>query len=288
VYAAPVIWHRLTPRLDRAVVVAGVSASLLALAAPAAHAAKPASRLSAPAGYDISYPQCRVAYPSGQAFGIVGVNGGLANDANSCLGSELSWALASPGILSPPQPAGSLYINTADPGPAPGVTDWPTSGMTAGYGVCNASWSQACAFLYGQQRAQYSYGLVSAANPSAASAAPWWLDIETTNSWATSTTPNYSGLNIAAIQGFVAGLHGAGAIAAVGVYSTANQWSQITGLTPQTTAAAFGGASPPDWVAGTGTRKGAQSRCLSGGFTGATPTLAQYSSGGYDADLRCG
>lgn len=65
-----------------------------------------------------------MAYPTGQAFGIVGVDGGVANDANRCFRSELSWALASPGLRSPPQPAASLYINTGDPGPIPGVSDW--------------------------------------------------------------------------------------------------------------------------------------------------------------------
>jgi hypothetical protein len=264
-------------------------ASLLALApgAEAAPAAHPAGSASATLGYDISYPQCGSAYPSGQAFGLVGVNGGLANDPNGCLSSELSWALASPGLPSPPQPPASLYINTADPGPAPGVSDWPKAGTTPSYGSCDGSWSQACAYVYGEQRAQYSYGLVSAANSAAASTAPWWLDIETTNSWATSTTPNYAGLNTAAIQGFMAGLHTAGATAAVGVYSTATQWSQITSLSAQTTAASFGGTSPPDWIAGTGSRKQAQSHCLSGSFTGARPTLAQYATSGYDADLRC-
>jgi len=33
-------------------------------------------------GYDASYPQCSGSYPSNPLFGIVGVNGGLANNAN--------------------------------------------------------------------------------------------------------------------------------------------------------------------------------------------------------------
>jgi hypothetical protein len=53
---------------------------------PAALAAKPAAtgRGSASTGYDISWPQCTTSYPANPAFGIVVVNGGLANDANQC------------------------------------------------------------------------------------------------------------------------------------------------------------------------------------------------------------
>jgi hypothetical protein len=237
-------------------------------------------------GYDVSYPQCGRAYPSGQAFGIVGVNGGLANDANGCMNSEIVWAKASPGLNSPPQAPASLYINTADPGPAPGVTDWPGSGSDQ-YGTCHGGWSKACAYLYGQQRASYSYNLVSARYPELATEAPWWLDIETSNTWATSSTRGYTGRNIAAIKGFIAGLEGQGAAAPVGIYSSATQWKAITGLTSDTTRSAFG-YSPPAWSAGAQTIKQAQSICASTAFTGTLPRLAQYSSNGYDADLRCG
>ena len=219
-------------------------------------------------------------------FGIVGVNGGLANDANSCLSSELTWAESSPGLTSPAQARASVYINTADPGPAPGVSDWPSSGSDS-YGSCDGSWSQACAYLYGEQRGTYSYGLVSAVNSYLASTAPWWLDIETSNSWATSSTPAYTGLNVAAIQGFISGLTNAGAAVPIGIYSNATQWSTITGLNAQTTGSALG-SSPPAWIAGARTVKQAQSKCTSTGFTGPTPTLVQYSASGFDADLRCG
>jgi hypothetical protein len=280
-----------------------VLATLLALglvSAPAALAAKPTHTGgvggshgggggggSTTTGYDISYPQCSASYPANPAFGIVGVNGGLANDANQCFGSELQWALGSTGLAN--QPKASLYINTADPGPAPGVTDWPASGSSP-YGNCSGGWTPACSYVYGQARADYSYGLASATNSAVAAADPWWLDIETSNSWATSSTADYTQMNIAAIRGFIGGLQGSGATGPVGIYSTAAQWNTITGLTGQTTASGLALTSPPpDWVANphAGLRT-AQSNCSSGGFTGAIPTLAQYSSGGYDADLRCG
>jgi hypothetical protein len=259
-----------------------VSASALLLLAFAPSAAAKTSKV----GYDISYPQCGRTYPSGQAFGIVGVNGGLANDANGCMGSEIAWAKASPGITFPSQAPASLYINTADPGPAPGVTDWPNSGSDQ-YGSCHGGWSKACAYLYGEQRAAYSYNLVGSRYPNLASEAPWWLDIETSNTWATSSTRGYGGRNVAAIEGFIAGLTSQGAAAPVGIYSTGTQWKAITGLTSQTTRSAFG-YSPPAWSAGAQTLQQAQSICASTAFTGARPKLAQYSSSGYDADLRCG
>lgn len=237
-------------------------------------------------GYDISYPQCTSAYPANPAFGIVGVNGGLANDANPCFASELQWALASPGLAAPSQPNASLYINTANPGPTHGVKDWPISG-TSPYGSCDGSWSQACSYVYGEQRATYSHGLANATDSSVAASAPWWLDIETANSWATRRIKGYRLLNIAAIKGFIAGLQSSGANGSVGIYSSASQWSTITGLNAQTSPSGMG-STLPDWVAGGGNLSSAQTNCSAGGFTGSSPTLAQYSSGGYDADLRCG
>ncbi len=236
-------------------------------------------------GYDISYPQCGKTYPSAQAFGVVGVNGGLANDPNGCLSSELSWAAASPGLSSPSQPPASLYLNTADPGN--GVADWPKSGTGGSYGTCDGSWSTACAYVYGEQRSTYSYGLVSpyasTVNPATA---PWWLDIETVNSWATpSNNPNWAALNIATIQGFVAGLQSAGATGSIGFYSTGAQWNTITGLNASTSPGYFP-TSEPDWVAGAGSYSQAQSNC-SASFTGGRVALAQFPWNGFDADLAC-
>jgi hypothetical protein len=238
-------------------------------------------------GYDVSSPQCGSPYPLGQAFGMVGVNGGLANDANPCLSSELSWALTSPGLRSPSQPAVSLYINTADPGPTRGVTDWPRAGSESGYGRCHGGWSEACAYIYGRARAEYSFALASAIDPAAAIRAPWWLDIETSDSWATTRERNYQALDRATIDGFIAGLRASGAKRSIGIYSFPREWTQITGLTARTAAAAFGGRSPPAWIGGSGSRKHAEKGCALRGFTGARPTLAQFSSGQYDADLRC-
>jgi hypothetical protein len=82
-------------------------------------------------------------------------------------------------------------------------------------------------------------------------------------------------------------LRSAGATGPIGIYSTGAQWSDITGLTAQSTPAAFNG-SLPGWAAGTmATLAEARQNCTSGGFTGSAPTLAQYRIGALDADLRC-
>ncbi len=235
---------------------------------------------SPPTGYDVSYPQCSGSYPSSVLFGVVGVNGGLAHDANPCLAGELRWAQDAPGQRRPKQPPLSLYIDTGNPGVQ--VSEWPRAGNTSAYGACNGLLTNACSYIYGVQRAAYSYRLVSAQNATAAETAPWWLDVELALSWA----GTYQ-LNIAALQGYVAGLHKAGASGPIGVYSTSAQWKEITGLTAQTTPTAFNGQLP-DWVAGTQASLGqAQQNCGTGGFTGVAPTLAQYQVDRFDADLRC-
>ena len=232
-------------------------------------------------GYDVSYPQCSSSYPSNPLFGLVGVNGGLANNANRCLGGELRWASDSPGQKRPTQPPLSLYIDTGNPG-AEHVADWPGGGTTPAYGSCNGLLTDACSYLYGEQRAARSYRLVAALDPGAARSAPWWLDVELTASWA----GTYQ-LNLAALHGFIAGLRNAGATGPIGIYSTSAQWKDITGLTAQSTPTAFNGPLP-GWVAGTrATLAQARQNCSRGGFTGVAPTLAQYRIGALDADLRC-
>jgi hypothetical protein len=234
-----------------------------------------------PIGHDVSYPQCSGSYPSNPLFALVGVNGGLANKANPCISGELRWARAAPGQKRPTQPAVSLYIDTGNPG-AHHVADWPTAGNAPAYGACNGLLTNACSYIYGEQRATHSYRLVAAVDPVAAKAAPWWLDVELTLSWAATYQ-----LNIAALQGFIAGLHNAGASGPIGIYSTSAQWNEITGLTAQTTPTAFN-EQLPGWVAGTdATLTQARESCASGGFTGAAPNLAQYRIGPHDADLRC-
>jgi hypothetical protein len=233
------------------------------------------------AGYDISYPQCNGSYPSSPLFGIVGVDGGLADNANPCLGGELQWARGAPGQKRPTQPPLSLYIDTGNPG-GHHVADWPTAGTAPAYGACNGLLTDSCSYIYGEQRAAHSYQLVAALHPVAAQTAPWWLDVELTLSWA----GTYQ-LNIAVLEGFVAGLHNAGATGPIGIYSTSAQWGEITGLTAQTTSTAFNGQLT-DWVAGTqATLAQARQNCAGGGFTGVAPTLAQYRIGSFDADLRC-
>ena len=229
-------------------------------------------------GYDVSYPQCSGSYPSNPLFGIVGVNGGLANNADPCISGELQWARDTPGQK---QPSLSLYIDTGNPG-GHHVADWPSLGTAPTYGACNGLLTNSCSYIYGEQRAFHSYRLVAALDPVAAMTAPWWLDVELASSWA----GTYQ-LNIAALQGFIAGLHNAGATGPIGIYSTSAQWKEITGLTAQTTPTAFK-SQLPDWVAGTqATLAQARQNCASGGFTGVAPTLAQYRIGSLDADLRC-
>jgi hypothetical protein len=233
-------------------------------------------------GYDISYPQCNGTFPSGGAFGIVGVNGGLPYSANACLGtgdgpSELSWAGMNAG----------LYANTADPGPALS-SHWP-NGQTSPK-QCNTagnpgSATPECHYDYGWNAAANTYqdavnayialGWAATGATRTPVANQWWLDVETANSW-TST----ASLNVQALQGEADFLASVGA-AGVGFYSSSSDWQTITAGTT-----AF--ASHPTWLAGASSLSDAQSRCGGGGFTGGGIALVQYPASGFDADYSCG
>ncbi len=268
-------------------------------------------------GHDASYPQCGATLPSG-SFGIVGLNGGLANDLNPCLGpsssypsytqSELYWAVATSSGSSV-QPKAALYLNTADPGDIYNGTpigDWPTSSAAADpYGACTTTTvttssgtytvgadSTACAWQYGYNKAaqdvtwlsQAAAAIDAAGSPvnvsGAAASYPWWLDVETVNSWQGGATG--PAMNVADLQGMVSALESAGATR-VGAYSTASQWNAVTGGTTSASGPLYG---IPDWVPGAKTLSGARSNCKLSSFTGGTIAVTQW-SGRPDNDYAC-
>lgn len=233
---------------------------------------------STPIGYDVSYPQCTGTLPGNVAFGIVGVNDGIVYSPNPCLSEELLWAESSVGGAH-----GQLYANTANPGPALS-SYWPDGRSANGQDCLSTDLdSYACNYLYGWFAAADSYqaavdaynvnlGTTSAFTPWPTA---WWLDVETANSWRTDPAKN-----VAALQGAVDYLLRQTNVTSVGFYSSPAMWDTITGGT-----AAFSGH--PSWVAGARTLRGAKANCTAAPFTGGTMAMAQYFSGGFDADLPC-
>ena len=292
------------------VVVFALALAVPALASPALAKTKGGGGggggLASGTGVDVSYPQCGSTLPTGQAFGIVGVNGGLANDYNPCLASEWKYALASVGTTR--QARAQAYVNTGDPGNT--VADWPSPTNLGNYGTsatpfgdCTyaagssgpGAMTAACAYIYGYDMVvgginDGSQGTIagdlsdfSKATGGALNAQPVWLDVETGNSWQSGS--NGLSMNVADLNGMVAALRAPNATAAVGVYSTGYQWNQITGTPSGTTAGNLSGL--PDWIPGASTQSAAASTCTQSAFTGGTVSLTQWTSSGRDYDHSC-
>jgi len=232
-----------------------------------------------PAGNDVSYPQCGTTLPSGQAFGIVAVNDGLANTTNPCLATEVAWAQASAGGTK--QPRASLYVNTADPGNH-GVTDWPANNndpitlkhVRDPYGTCTGKDTQACTWQYGWNLADLDARTRGVSDPGSYR---WWLDVETINSWQSSAVDNRADL-----EGMVAYFRSIGGTA--GIYSTAKQWGPITGTVRS--------ASPlyrlPDWIPGAKTLFQAKKNCGLAPLTGGgSVTVTQWKTPPTNHDFSC-
>jgi hypothetical protein len=250
-----------------------IAVASIAIAGPAY--AKTPSRSSSPTTYDVSYPQCGSSLPSTASGGIVGVNDGIVLSANPCFGTEWAWATKAPSY------APAIYANTGDPGPARS-SHWPTGATTPK--ACDGTNSVDCSYDYGWRAAQDSFADAGKAVP-APIGYPWWLDVETGNSWQTlesdyGQTASSRANDIAALQGEVDALTANG-VSTVGFYSTSYQWQQITGGTGGT----FAGS--PAWLAGSSALTNAQAACQSTSFTGGKVTLTQYRSSGYDADYHC-
>ena len=268
-------------RVVRALLITGLALIAGVLAMPAA-----AQAAIVDGGYDVSYPQCGTTLPGGQAFGVVGINGGLATTANECLSTQLTWAWQSSGAVAG-QPTAQVYLNTANPGEIRNqVSTWPHAGNTP-YGVCTGGNTNACSWQYGWERAQNSVtniftpAATSAAVPATPSSYTWWLDVETTNTWQSGSSQAV-GRNKATLEGMTAyvTLHGG----EVGIYSTSYQFHQIAGY-PGSGSTLY---HVDSWLAGASSVSGAASDCtkpplLSGGHV----LLAQYVVGDLDHDLSC-
>jgi hypothetical protein len=267
-------------RLLRGLLVAGIALVTGFTAMPAAQAAIVGG------GYDVSYPQCETTLPTDQAFGIVGVNGGLATTANLCLSSQLTWAANSSGAVAT-QPKAQVYLNTANPGQIRNrVTTWPDTGATP-YGTCTGDNTNACSWQYGWERAQNSVVNIFVPAAAAAGVSPnpatytWWLDVETTNTWQSGSAQALA-RNRATLEGMTSYLTLQGAT--VGVYSTGFQWKQIAGT--------VGSGSTlyrlDSWLAGASSASGAKTNCTKAPLVaGGHVLLSQYVVSGLDRDLSC-
>jgi hypothetical protein len=189
-------------------------------------------------GYDISYPQCGKRLPTDHYFAIIGINGGNAATNNPCLAEQLEWA--NKAKTGSNQPRVQLYVNTANPGEViSDISTWPKSpydnngNLPANpYGsTCDGDNDEACSWLYGWNRSIYTEGIFMSAAASkgyntATSAYVWWLDVETMNTWQSGSNDALV-RNTAALEGFAK--YYQSKQANVGLYSTAVQWSIITG-----------------------------------------------------------
>ncbi len=210
-------------------------------------------------GYDISWPQCGVTYPTPNyyLFGVVGVTNGHAFRNNPCFASEYRWS------TSPMAPE-AVYLNLNE--------DLGTTslyGDTGPYGTCHEG--QVChALNYGYNAASSAYTYAAQQVPTFV-ATMWWLDIETENSWSEDDFARNQGVIRGALRFLQEEHH-----FAVGIYSTKAMWKEITGGWQ---------VGLPAWVAGA-TRDDAPTHCGIG-FTGGPVYLVQYARGEYDGNYAC-
>jgi hypothetical protein len=239
-------------------------------------------------GNDISYPQCNNSFPSGQGFGIVGINGGIATTDNPCLSTQLLWAEQSLGTQN--QAKIQLYVNTGNPGLE---GRWPGNnidpmGNTAPnpFGTCDGSVSTACAWQYGWNRAvddvqnKFIPAAQAAGIDSTPGDYPWWLDVETANSWDSGSSDALQ-RNRVDLEGMVTYLQSRGIT--VGIYSTSFMWATIVGDVPSNSN--LNGLR--NWRPGATDLAGAQANCTLTSLTsGGIIALTQF-TGSFDNDYSC-
>lgn len=208
-------------------------------------------------GVDISWPQCGTPNetPSGVDFGIVGVNGETGYTTNPCLSAEAANFNSA---------ALNLYV----------FSGWNIDSLHNNPNSpkeCAAGDENCLAYNYGWNAG--SYAVNAALADGVEIDTPWWIDVESSATWSSDPIQNQN-----SIQGEHDALVSSGATS-VGVYSTTQQWQDITG----------GWRNEwPSWGATTwGTPEEAQTYCTGHEFTGGPSELMQYQPGGIDHDVAC-
>lgn len=281
--------------LKKSLVIVTVSALACIMVPARASAAKPATQaVREPIGYDISWPQCGKKLPTGQAFAIVGVNGGTAANTNPCLAEQLLWANKSLGGTG--QPKIQLYVNTANPGEVISqISTWPTNNTDAtGYtptnphGQCSGANDMACSWQYGWNRAvqdyheRFLFAALLAKVPTSINAYTWWLDVETMNTWQ-SGSPEALARNAATLEAMTSYFTQNGA--KVGLYSTAYQWGVIVG---QSVGPASNLNNLPNWRPSGSSLSNAKANCSLAPLTnGGFMSMTQYVQQGLDKNYSC-
>jgi hypothetical protein len=217
-------------------------------------------------GYDISWPQfpnynsttlptCANPHlpPTGSEVAVVGVNGGLSTELNSCFAAEAAWAGANM----------TVYINVDNLTAQSAAASYQTGANDAAADV------------------SYVEGL--GYHPQI-----WWLDVEYPCGLSTKLVLWQCGaagqaLNDDVIQGALSVLDGAGLTA--GIYSSYLQWPLTVGSAQLTGVPIWIATVPPNatvWA----------QDCTTLGFAGGVPYLVQWGEGppgglGFDEDYAC-
>jgi hypothetical protein len=203
---------------------------------------------------DVSWPNCRSNLPTNFREGIIGVTGGLDFHANHCLAQETTWFVG----------RYALYMNTGYPGASYGKKYMTLPRH------CTATDKQCLAYNYGFAASEYGIRLAARGG---AYSNMWWLDVETDNSWTTNTL-----VNRAVLEGAVAAIEQNVFLAKVGIYSTTDQWKEITGGWRN---------GLPAWLAtGAASQQSAARACATPAFNGGPLWLSQYTTN-IDGNVAC-
>ncbi len=238
-------------------------------------------------GYDVSHPQCNTNLPDARSFAIIGFNKGAPKSLNPCFEEQMEWALESAGDKT--HTKASIYVNVANPGKAKS-TEWPSDGENQ-FGACRGENTQACAFEYGEDLAEWNLTEYATkfeknlAHP--ATEFKWWIDVEVGTYWqcnqgmsklcgqknVLNTKEGALGRNAAVLKGMASAFRSAGIN--IGIYTNPRDWNLIAGQ--QAKDSVLQGSEI--WINGSSSFEEARMACQTKPFGGlGSIVLSQYNT----------